>query len=121
MSSLTARPDHLLIKDVKFSPSPFASPGSSFTLKVHVILEGTTKGVSGALVQVTGIPYNWVKNPPETPTGSDGWVTLKVGTTKSLPHSGALVMQIRARGPGNTEEDILGGFSTRRLVQLSLK
>jgi hypothetical protein len=121
VSSLTARPDHLLIKDVKFSPSPFGNPGGSFTLKVHVILEGTTKGVSGALVQVTGIPYNWVKNPPETPTGSDGWVTLKVGTTKSLPHSGALVMQIRARGPGNTDEDILGGFSTRRLVQLSLK
>jgi hypothetical protein len=121
VSSLTARPDHLLIKDVKFSPSPFGSPGSSFTLKVHVILEGTTKGVSGALVMVTGIPYNWVKNPPETPTGSDGWVTLKVGTTKSLPHSGALVMQIRARGPGNTDEDILGGISTRRLVQLSLK
>ena len=121
VTSLTARPDHLLIKDVKFSPSPFASPGSSFTLKVHVILEGTTKGVSGALVQVTGIPYNWVKNPPETPTGSDGWVTLKVGTTKSLPHSGALVMQIRARGPGNAEVDILGGISTRRLVQLSLK
>jgi hypothetical protein len=121
VSSLTARPDHLLIKDVKFSPSPFGSPGGSFTLKVHVIVEGTTKGVSGALVQVTGIPYNWVHNPPETPTGSDGWVTLKVGTTKSLPHSGALVMQIRARGPGNTDEDILGGISTRRLVQLSLK
>ncbi len=121
VSSLTARPDHLLIQSVKFSPSPFGNPGGSFTLKVHVILEGTTKGVSGALVMVTGIPYNWVHNPPETPTGSDGWVTLKVGTTKSLPHSGALVMQIRARGPGNTDEDILGGFSTRRLVQLSLK
>jgi hypothetical protein len=121
VSSLTARPDHLLIQDVKFSPSPFKSPGGSFTLKVHVIVEGTTKGVSGALVMVTGIPYNWVHNPPETPTGSDGWVTLKVGTTKSLPRSGALVMQIRARGPGNTDADILGGISTRRLVQLSLK
>lgn len=121
VSSLTPHPDHLLISDVKFSPSPFANPGGSFTLKVHVMLEGTTKGVSGALVQVTGIPYNWVHNPPETPTGSDGWVTLKVGTTSKLPHSGALVMQIRARGPGNSEEAILGGISTRRLVQLSLK
>ena len=121
VSSLTARPDHLLIQDVKFSPNPFGNPGGSFTLKVHVIVEDSKKGVSGALVQVTGIPYNWVHNPPETPTGSDGWVTLKVGTTKSLPHSGALVMQIRARGPGNTDQDILGGFSTRRLVQISLK
>jgi hypothetical protein len=71
---------------------------------------------------VTCIPYNWVKGqPPETPTGADGWVTLTIKTTKSLPHSGALVMQVRARGPGSSEEAILGGISTRRLVQVSLK
>ena len=121
VTSLTARPDHLLIQDVKFSPSPFSSPGSSITVKVHVVVEDTKKGVSGALVQITGLPNTWVKNPPETPTGSDGWVTLKEGTTKSLPHSGALAMQIRARGPGNSDEAILGGISTRRLVQVTLK
>ena len=121
VTSLTARPDHLLIKDVKFSPSPFSNPGGSITVKVHVVVEDTKKGVSGALVQITGLPNTWVKNPPETPTGSDGWVTLKEGTTKSLPHSGALAMQIRARGPGNSEVDILGGISTRRLVQVTLK
>ena len=121
VTSLTARPDHLLIQDVKFSPSPFSNPGGSITVKVHVVVEDTKKGVSGALVQITGLPNTWVKNPPETPTGSDGWVTLKEGTTKSLPHSGALAMQIRARGPGNSEVDILGGISTRRLVQVTLK
>jgi hypothetical protein len=121
VTSLTARPDHLLIQDVKFSPSPFSNPGGTLTLKVHVVVEDSKKGVSGALVYVTGIPYNWVDAVPETPTGSDGWVTLKIGTTKSLPHSGALVFQVRARGPGNTDEDILGGISTRRLVQVSLK
>ena len=121
VTSLVARPDHLLISEVKFSPSPFKSPGGTLTLKVHVVVEATKKGVSGALVMVTGIPYNWVHDPPETPTGSDGWVTLKIGTTSKLPHSGALVMQVRARGPGNTEEDILGGISTRRLVQVTLK
>ena len=77
--------------------------------------------MSGALVQVTGIPYAWVTAPPETPTGSDGWATIQIKTTKSMPHSGALVMQVRARGPGNSDEAILGGISTRRLVQLSLK
>lgn len=121
VTSLVARPDHLLISDVKFSPSPFKSPGGTLTLKVHVVVETTKKGVSGALVQVTGIPYDWVHNPPETPTGSDGWVTLKIGTTSKLPHSGALVFQVRARGPGNTDEDILGGISTRRLIQVSLR
>jgi hypothetical protein len=30
-------------------------------------------------------------------------------------------MQVRARGPGTSEEAILGGISTRRLVSLTLK
>ena len=122
VTSLKANPDHLLISDVKFNPSPFGNPGGSLTIKVKVMLEGTNKAVSGALVYVTCIPYNWVKGqPPETPTGADGWVSLKINTTKSLPHSGTLVMQVRARGPGTSEQDILGGISTRRLVQVSLK
>jgi hypothetical protein len=122
VSSLKANPDHLLISDVKFNPSTFSNPGGSFTMKVKVMLEGTNKAVSGALVYVTAVPYSWVQGqPPETPTGADGWVTLKVHTTKNLPHSGTLVMQVRARGPGNSETDILGGISTRRLVQITLK
>jgi hypothetical protein len=122
VTSLKANPDHLLISDVKFNPTTFSKPGGSFTIKVKVTLEGTNKAVSGALVYVACIPYNWVKGqPPETPTGADGSVTLTVNTTKSLPHSGALVMQVRARGPGNSETDILGGISTRRLVQITLK
>lgn len=121
VTSLVAHPDHLLISDVKFSPSTFSNPGGVFTIRVKVSLEGTDKTVSGALVQVTGIPYSWVTATPETPTGSDGWAVIQIKTTKSMPHSGALVMQVRARAPGNSIENILGGISTRRLVQLSLK
>jgi hypothetical protein len=121
VTSLTPHPDHLLISDVKFSPSPFGNPGGTFTISVKVMLEGTNKAVSGALVYVTPTPYNWANASAEVPTASDGWVAIKIQTTKSLPHSGALVMQVRARGPGNSEQDILGGISTRRLVQLSLK
>jgi len=121
VTSLTARPDHLLISDVKFSPSPFGSPGSTFTIKVKVTLEGTSKVVSGALVYVVPAPGTWAKASDELQTASDGWATLKIQTTKSLPHSGTLVMQVRARGPGNTDEAILGGISTRRLVSLKLK
>jgi hypothetical protein len=121
VTSLTPRPDHLLIKEVKFSPSPFANPGGTFTIKVKVILEGTNKVVSGALVYVTPAPTAWAKASAELQTGSDGWCSLKIQTTKSLPHSGTLTMQVRARGPGNSEEDILGGISTRRLVSLNLK
>jgi hypothetical protein len=120
VTSLVAHPDHLLISDVKYNPSTFGKPGGSFTMRVKVVLEGTSKTVSGALVKVTGIPYNWVVQPPETPTAGDGWATIQITTTKKLPHSGALVMQVRARGPGNSDEALLGGFSTRRLVQISL-
>ena len=121
VTSLTARPDHLLIKEVKFSPSPFSNPGGTFTIKVKVMLEGTNKVVSGALVYVSPAPTAWAKASAELQTGSDGWVSITIQTTKSLPHSGTLVMQVRARGPGNSEEDILGGISTRRLVSLNLK
>jgi hypothetical protein len=121
VTELTARPDHLLISEVGFSPSPFNDPGGVVTVDVRVTLEGTTKGVSGALVYVTPVPYNWAKASEEVPTATDGRVAIKIQTTTSLPHSGSLVMQIRARAPGNSQEDILGGISTRRLVQVSLK
>jgi hypothetical protein len=120
VTSLTARPDHLLIKDVKFSPSPFKSPGGTLTVRVKVVQEGTNKPVSGALVYITPAASVWAKASAELPTGNDGWISLSIKTTKSLPHSGGLVMQVRARGPGNSEEAILGGISTRRLVQVSL-
>jgi hypothetical protein len=121
VTSLTARPDHLLISEVKFSPSPFKNPGGTFTIKVKVTLEGTSKVVSGALVYVVPAPGTWAKVSQELQTASDGWATLKIQTTKSLPHSGTLVMQVRARGPGTSNEAILGGISTRRLVSLNLK
>ena len=120
VTSLTARPDHLLISEVKFSPTPFKNPGGTFTIKVKVLLEGTSKVVSGALVYVVPSPGTWAKASQELQTGSDGWATIKIQTTKSLPHSGTLVMQVRARGPGNSNEAILGGISTRRLVSLHL-
>jgi hypothetical protein len=121
VTSLTARPDHLLIPQVRFSPSPFGNPGGHLTVDVKVILEGTPKAVSGALVYIVPVPNTWAKASHEEPTATDGWVAIKIQTTKSLPHKGSLVMQIRARGPGNSQEDILGGISTRRLVQVSLK
>jgi hypothetical protein len=121
VTDLVARPDHLLIKEIKYSANPFGNPGGTFTIKVKVTLEGTSKVVHGALVYVVPSPSTWAKASAELPTGSDGWASLKIQTTKSLPHSGTLNMQVRARGPGTSEEAILGGISTRRLVSLKLK
>jgi hypothetical protein len=122
VTSLVAHPDHLLISGVQFSPSPFHTRGGVITARFRVTLEGTSKVVSGALVAVVGIPYSWVVASPETPTGSDGWVTFHIQTTSRMQFTpgGALVMQVRARAPGTSAAVILGGISTRRLVQVPL-
>ena len=122
VSSLVARPDHLLISSVQFSPSPFHTRNGVITARFRVTVEGTKNVVSGALVNVVGIPYNWIIQPPEQATGTDGWVTFQIQTTSQMPltRGGALVMQVRARAPGTSAAVILGGISTRRLVQLQL-
>ena len=122
VTSLVAHPDHLLISGVQFFPSPFHTRGGVITARFRVTLEGTSKAVSGALVAVVGIPYSWVLASPETPTGSDGWVTFQIRTTSRMQFTrgGALVMQVRARAPGTSAAVILGGISTRRLVQVPL-
>lgn len=122
VTSLVAHPDHLLISSVQFSPTPFHTRGGVITARFRVTLEGTSKAVSGALVAVVGIPYSWVLASPETPTGSDGWVTFQIRTTSRMQFTrgGALVMQVRARAPGTSAAVILGGISTRRLVQVPL-
>jgi len=122
VTSLTAHPDHLLISSITFSPSPFRTRNGVITARFRVTDQGTKNVVSGALVDVVGIPYNWVVGSAEQPTGNDGWVTFRIKTTShmQLTRGGALVMQVRARAPGSSAADILGGISTRRLVQLKL-
>ncbi len=122
VTSLVAHPDHLLISGVQFSPSPFHTRGGVITARFRITVEGTNNVVSGALVAVVGIPYSWVVASPETPTGSDGWVTFHIQTTSQMQFTpgGALVMQVRARAPGTSAAVILGGISTRRLVQVPL-
>src|SRR5262249_30999210 len=55
VTSLVAHPDHLLIDKLSFTPPTFSNPGGSFQMRVHVLLEGTNKSVSGALVYLTCI------------------------------------------------------------------
>lgn len=122
VTSLVAHPDHLLISSVQFSPSPFRTRNGVITARFRVTVEGTKNVVNGALVKVVGIPYSWIVQPPEQATGTDGWVTFNIQTTSKMPltRGGALVMQVRARAPGTSAAVILGGISTRRLVQLQL-
>jgi hypothetical protein len=112
-----ALPDRLVISGVAFAPSVVTSR-SAFQARFRVTnLAGNP--VQGALVYELGLPYGWVRDGQEQPTGADGWATISVAPNAQLPlgRSGALVVFVRARKPG---DNLLAGVSTRRLVQVRL-
>lgn len=75
--------------------------------------------VRGALVYMIGLLYGWITSVPEVATGIDGWATMTFQGTRALPlGSGAIVIFVRARTP---QGSLLGGASTRRLVQVSVR
>ena len=76
--------------------------------------------MQGALVYALGLPYTWMNSSPEVATDADGWATILITPTARLPLTPgtSLVMFVRARKPG---ENILGGVSNRRLVQIVVK
>ncbi len=111
-------PDRLVIDGVQFSPDPTVSRTTPIEARFHV---SDSRGlpVEGALVFVLGLPYGWTYNAPEQATGADGWVTLTIRPTATMPlHRGDLVMFVRARKPGDS---LLAGVSTRRLVQEGIR
>ena len=73
--------------------------------------------VKGALVSLTGLPYNRILNSSEQSTGEDGTVSFSLTPTKLQPLKvGArLVIFARARVAG---DQLLAGVSTRRLVEV---
>ena len=74
--------------------------------------------VRGALVYAIGLPYGWIRQAPETLTGTDGWARLTFLPTVLMPtRHASVVFFLRARKPGDT---LLAGVSTRRLVQVGI-
>ncbi len=114
--SQVSLPQRLVISGVRFVPARLTSR-SAFLARFRVT---DTRGnlVSGALVYALGLPYGWVRAAPEVVTASDGWATIQLFPTISMPlHRAALVLFVRARKPG---ESVLAGVSTRRLVQVGI-
>jgi hypothetical protein len=113
-----ALPNRLLVDRLSFSPFILRSR-RPFVARFHV---GDTQGhsVSGAMVFVVGIPFGNTTTPREQASGSDGWVTFVIKPTSRLRLTahGNQPFFVRARKPGDR---LIGGVSSRRLVNLSIR
>lgn len=111
-------PNRLLIDRVSFSPLILRSR-QTFTARFHVS-DSRNHSVQGAMVFVVAIPFGSTNTPPETATGPDGWVTLRMHATSRVRFGrpGSIPMFVRARKVGDR---LIGGVSSRRLVNLSVR
>ncbi|HWB22095.1 MAG TPA: hypothetical protein VG652_04345 [Gaiellaceae bacterium] len=116
VSSL-ALPDRLMISGLSFTTTPTASGRASVQARIQITdLEGNP--VQGALVKAIGLPYSWAGTAQAEPTGGDGWASIVVTPSKTMPASAKhLVLFVRATKPGGS---VLAGISTRRLVEAPL-
>lgn len=108
-------PARLTIDHQEVLPNPVTRSTTSIVARFHVTACGG-RSVQGALVYATTVPFGQFTILPEQPTGSDGWVTLRMQRLSGFPASHRqrlLVMFGRARKSG---EKVLAGVSTRRLV-----
>jgi hypothetical protein len=109
-------PNRLVIDNVKYSANPIRARTSPTQMQVHVA-DTRQNGVQGALVFVEGLPYSRVAPMPEARTDGNGWVTVALQPAQFFPRKGYLTLFVRARVQG---QDLLGGTSTRRLVQVTI-
>jgi hypothetical protein len=109
-------PARLVIDGVSYQPRVLHSR-APFVARYHV---SDTRGyvVRDALVYALGIPYTWVKQGVEVRTDQNGWATLTISPSASIPRRAALLMFIRARVEG---QPILAGASSRRLSQIYMR
>jgi hypothetical protein len=112
-----APPARLTIDQQRYSPSVATKSTTTIVARFHVAVCGG-QSAQGALVYATAVPYNQFNNAPEVTTDATGWATITFHRMKGFPTSRnqqLIAFFVRARKPG---EDVLGGISTRRLVQM---
>ena len=112
-----ALPNRLVVEVPTFQPATL-SPTGSTTMTVR-IFDALGDAVSGALVQVTALPFGTVQPSQETPTDGSGYARITLSGRAPLAQSpgGAIALSIRARKPG---DDVLTGVTAERLVKLSV-
>ncbi len=113
-----ALPNRLIIDRVQFIPALLRSR-APFTARFRVT-DSEGHPVQGALVFVVGIPFGNTTTPPEGVTAADGWATFVIRPTfrLQLVPRGSQPFFVRAR---KASDRLIGGVSTRRLVNLSIR
>jgi hypothetical protein len=110
-------PNRLIIERVQFVPLILRAR-SAFTARFRVT-DSQNHPVQGALVFVVGIPFGNVTTPREQATGPDGWATFVFRPTVRMTSSTRnQPFFVRAR---KASDRLIGGVSTRRLVNLSVR
>ncbi len=109
-------PNRLIVDKVQYSANPIHSRSTPTQMKVHVS-DSNGNSVQGSLVYVIGVPYSRIAVMPEVQTDATGWATLNITPARAFPRTGYLTLFVRARVSG---QDLLGGTSTRRLVQVTI-
>jgi hypothetical protein len=111
-------PNRLLIDALSFNPLPLTSR-QTFTARFHVS-DSRNHSVQGALVFVVATPFGTTTTPREAATGPDGWVTFQLTPTARVRFDrvGSITMFVRAR---KATDRLIGGVSTRRLVNLGIR
>jgi hypothetical protein len=112
-------PNRLLVDRLQFIPQPLRSR-RTFTARFHVS-DSRNHSVQGALVFVVALPFGTTTTPPEAATGPDGWITFRMTPTRRVKFGArgtGIQMFVRARKAG---DQLIGGVSTRRLVNLSTR
>jgi len=115
-ASQVVLPNRLVIDKVSYSANPIRARNTPTSMKVHVV-DSNLNSVQNALVYVLGVPYSRVANMAEVKTDATGWATVQLQPLQAFPRTGYLTLFVRARVTG---QDLLGGVSTRRLVQVTI-
>ena len=111
-------PNRLIIDRVQFSP--FILRSKRTVVARFRVSDTEGHPVVGALVFVVGIPFGNMTTPAEKATGAGGLVTFVMRPTAklNLRRAGSQPFFVRARKAGDR---LIGGVSTRRLVNLSIR
>ena len=110
-------PNRLIIDRVQFTP--FILRSRRPIIARFRVVDSQSHPVQGALVFVVGIPFGNTTTPREQATGAEGYVTFVIRPTSRLRLGrGSQPFFVRAR---KASDRLIGGVSTRRLVNLSIR